>query len=83
MAAPMAEAMALAKKVLPVPGGPQKIMPRGISSSSAPISSSLVGGVAPGQDVEDLLAQLLLHLVVAADVLVQIDVRDLQASRSG
>ena len=42
MAAPMAVAMALAKYVFPVPGGPQKIMPRGISSSSRATSSGSV-----------------------------------------
>ena len=41
-AAPISEAMALAKSVLPVPGGPQKIIPLGISSSIALICSSLV-----------------------------------------
>ena len=50
MAAPMAAAMALAKNVLPVPGGPQKIMPRGISSSRRATSSSLVPRrVGPGR----------------------------------
>src|SRR5262249_36699704 len=41
-AAPMDAAIALAKKVLPVPGGPQKIRPRGKSSSSRVISSASV-----------------------------------------
>ena len=42
MAAPISAAIALANSVLPVPGGPQKIMPLGISSSSRPICSSSV-----------------------------------------
>ncbi len=42
IAAPMLAAIAFAKNVLPVPGGPQKIMPRGISSSSRVISSASV-----------------------------------------
>ncbi len=40
MAAPREAAMPLAKSVLPVPGGPQKIMPLGISSSMRLISSA-------------------------------------------
>ena len=74
MAAPMLAAIALAKNVLPVPGGPQKIMPRGISSSSRLISSASVGLVALREHVEDFGRQPLLHLRVAADVLVEIDV---------
>jgi len=42
MAAPMAAAMALANSVLPVPGGPQKIIPLGMSSSSRVISLASV-----------------------------------------
>jgi len=39
-AAPSAVAMALAKSVLPVPGGPQKIIPRGMSPSMRFIAAS-------------------------------------------
>jgi len=39
IAAPSAVAIALAKSVLPVPGGPQKIMPRGTSPSIRLIAS--------------------------------------------
>ena len=45
-AAPISDAIALANSVLPVPGGPQKIMPLGISSSM-PLDLLLAGRARP------------------------------------
>ena len=68
-AAPISDAIALANSVLPVPGGPQKIMPLGISSSMR-ADLFLVGQmVLARQQMQDFIAQLCFDLGVAADVL--------------